>query len=126
MKLLIAVALVCLACEEPETQPRATEPPGSQAPEAPQGSGAPQAPEALLGAWSADGQTFTWVIDADSILFEIDMRNHPYTMSGDTLLIDRGDPAIGIQKTRVLRGTADTLVIQDVISGTSEALIRLR
>jgi hypothetical protein len=80
----------------------------------------------LLGAWSADGENFVWVIEADSILFEIDMLRHPYQLVGDTLIIDRGDPTIGIQKTRILRLTADTLLIQDVQSGTSEPLLRLR
>ncbi|HEY0304326.1 MAG TPA: hypothetical protein VGC44_05100, partial [Longimicrobiales bacterium] len=84
------------------------------------------APPTVLGAWSADGQTFTWVIDPDSILFEIDMLKHSYTTVGDTLLIDRGDPTIGIQKTRIVRVTADSLFIQDVMSGTSEVLVRLR
>ena len=80
----------------------------------------------LQGTWSADGENFTWVVEQDSILFEIDMLRHPFTIRRDTLLIDRGDPAIGIQKTRVLRVTADSLRIQDVLAGTSETLIRLR
>ena len=54
------------------------------------------------------------------------MLKHPYTMAGDTLLIDRGDPAVGIQKTRVVRVTADSLFIEDVMSGTAEVLVRLR
>jgi hypothetical protein len=106
--------LIWAACEQPAPAPAAREPESMPA----------SLP--LLGAWSADGQTFTWVIDADSILFEIDMLKHPYTMAGDTLLIDRGDPAVGIQKTRVVRVTADSLFIEDVMSGTAEVLVRLR
>ena len=80
----------------------------------------------LRGAWSADGENFVWVIDSTTILFEADMQHHPYHLVGDTLMIDRGDPSIGLQKTRIVRLTPDTLVIADVLAGTSEALLRLR
>lgn len=82
--------------------------------------------EDILGAWSSDGENFTWVIDTTSILLEIDMNEHPYQLVGDTLIIDRGDPVVGTQKTRIVRITADTLVIEDVLSGTRESLLRLR
>lgn len=80
----------------------------------------------LQGAWSVDGESFTWSVEGDSILFEVDMQFHPFTIRGDTLLIDRGDPGIGIQKTRVVRLTADSLVVQDALAGISEVLVRLR
>ena len=106
---------------------RAPSPPPAVPEAMPADSGTPAiAGSRLLGAWSADGQNFTWLIEEDSILFEIDMLRHPYRLAGDTLLIDRGDPALGIQKTRVLRVTADTMTIEDVASGTSEALLRVR
>jgi hypothetical protein len=82
--------------------------------------------DSLIGAWSADGENFVWVIERDSILFEADMLRHPYQVSGDTLLIDRQDPTIGVQKTRVTRVTADSLYITDATHGSSEVLIKLR
>jgi hypothetical protein len=80
----------------------------------------------ILGAWSADGQNFTWVIDTTTILFEIDMKPHPYRLVADTLIIDREDPTIGIQKTRIVRLAGDTMMIEDVLGGSSERLFRLR
>jgi hypothetical protein len=79
----------------------------------------------LLGAWSADGENFVWVIDSTTILFEADMQQHPYRLVGDTLVIERGGPA-EMQKTRILRLNRDTLVIADAVEGTPEALLRLR
>jgi hypothetical protein len=82
--------------------------------------------DSLIGAWSADGENFVWVIERDSILFEVDMLRHPYQVSGDTLIIDRQDPTIGLQKTRVTRVTADSLYISDATYGSSEILVKLR
>jgi hypothetical protein len=122
--------LAVAACERPAERPTA----------APQDTAAPQpvssAPvtqtsgidrDSLIGAWGPEkGGNFVWDVDTTAILFESDMAWHPYQIRGDTLLIDWGDSTIGIQRTRVLRLVRDTMVISDVISGTTETLFRLR
>jgi hypothetical protein len=113
-----AILIAAVSCDEPARQPAPSTP--TQAPE----PAPPNKRESLIGAWSADGENFVWVIDSTSILFEADMLHHPYRLIGDTLVIDRGDPA-GPQKTRVVRLSRDTLVIADVLAGTSETLLRL-
>lgn len=134
--LVLALSAACLSgCNRP-AEPNAIAVDSSSTTPAPAfpASPAPQPAAAsaifdrdlLLGAWSTDGGNFDWVISKETILFEIDMQEHPYQIRGDTLLIDRQDPTIGIQKTRVVRLTGDTLLIEDVMSGTAQALLRLR
>jgi hypothetical protein len=81
--------------------------------------------ESVQGAWGRQGENFAWSIEGDSILFESDMVRYPFEVRGDTLVIER-DASIGTQKTRVLLLTADSMIIQDVISETTETLFRLR
>jgi hypothetical protein len=129
---IITLALVLAGCDrttDDERPPSPTPAPIIQTADspAPAPPAAPAFPHAsLIGVWSSDGENFDWLIEADSILFEIDMLRHPYQLAGDTLIIDRGDPVIGIQKTRIVRLTADTMFIEDVQSGTTQPLFRLR
>jgi hypothetical protein len=80
----------------------------------------------LMGPWSTDGESFALAIEETVILYEFDMKEHPYSLRGDTIIVDFQDPALGVQKKLVLRLTADTLVMQDVEYGVSDTLIRVR
>lgn len=80
----------------------------------------------LKGGWSPDGDTFVMAVEDSTILYEFDMKNHPYMLKGDTIIVDFQDPTLGVQKKLVLRLTADTLVIKDVEYDASETLIRVK
>jgi hypothetical protein len=82
--------------------------------------------EKLMGPWSTDGESFALAIEDAAILYEFDMKEHPYTLKGDTIIVDFQDPTLGVQKKLVLKLTADTLVLQDVEYGVSDTLIRVR
>lgn len=74
-------------------------------------------PARLNGAWSRGGPSFDFVIEDHTILFEFDMREHPYTLDGDVVVIDFLDPMLGVQRKRILRLTADELEWQDEATG---------
>jgi hypothetical protein len=78
------------------------------------------------GWWTPDGQSFTLSVEDTTILYEFDMKNHPYQLRGDTIIVDFQDPTLGVQKKLVLKLTRDTLVIQDVQYQVSETLVRVR
>ena len=124
---LIGATLACEQAPEPAPQPTLASDPSMRPAVAARPLPATDISiAALQGAWSADRENFVWVIEGDSILFEADMLRHPFTLAGDTLLIERGDSSAPIQKTRVVIATTDSMIIQDAMTGTTETLFRLR
>ena len=81
--------------------------------------------ELLKGAWSSDGQNFDFVIQERTILFEFDMKEHPYQLQGDVVVVDFEDPTLGIQRKRVVRVSADELEWEDQDFGVRETYRRL-
>lgn len=83
-------------------------------------------PKLLRGAWTDGGPSFVLSVGERRILFEFDMKEHPYRLRGDILAIDFEDPTLGVQRKRILRLTADELELQDEASGYSEVLRRMK
>lgn len=81
---------------------------------------------ALMGAWTSGGPSFDFDIRESTILYEFDMQQHPYTLEGDTLVIDLRSASLGIQKKRIVNLTPDVLVLQDVRAGSSTEFRRMR
>jgi hypothetical protein len=77
--------------------------------------------DALRGPWFGDGPSFEIVISERTILFEIDMKEHPYHLDGDVLIIqfDEGD-----ERKRILRLTADEMEWRDETFGTVSLFYR--
>ena len=74
-----------------------------------------------MGAWTSGGPSFDFDIRESTILYEFDMQEHPYTIEGDTLVIDFRSVSLGVQKKLVVELTPDVLVLQDVeIKGGTE------
>ena len=70
--------------------------------------------EKLKGAWWKEGEpSFTWLIMDRTILMEFDMKEHPYRLEGNILIIDFEDPTLGVQRKRILRLTDDELEFKD-------------
>src|SRR5438876_12152171 len=70
--------------------------------------------EKLKGAWWKEGEpSFTWLIKDRTILMEFDMKEHPYRLEGNVLIIDFQDPTLGVQRKRILRLTDDELEFKD-------------
>ena len=68
----------------------------------------------LKGAWWKDGDpSFTWLIMDNTILTEFDMKEHPYRVEGNVLIIDFEDPTLGVQRKIILRLTGDELEFRD-------------
>lgn len=89
------------------------------------GTGAAQTidKEKLKGAWWIEGEpSFTWLVMDRTILMEFDMKEPPYRLEGNVLVIDSGDPAVSAQRTRILRLTDEELEIQDEQAGAKEIL----
>jgi hypothetical protein len=63
-------------------------------------------PMLLRGAWFTDGPSFDLVINERTILFELDMKEHPYRLEGDVLIIQMDD---GEQRQRIIRLTKDEM-----------------
>jgi hypothetical protein len=82
--------------------------------------------DSLKGAWTSGGPSFDMLIQDRTILFEFDMKEHPYRLEGETLVIDFQDPALGVQRKRIVRLTPDELEIEDEASGARETLRRMR
>jgi hypothetical protein len=83
-------------------------------------------PALLRGAWSSDGQNFTFVIRERTILFEFDMKEHPYRLEGNVIVIDFEDPTLGVQRKRILRLTDTELEIRDEVFDAAEVLKRMK
>jgi hypothetical protein len=82
--------------------------------------------EKLKGAWGKEGEpSFTWVIMDRTILMEFDMKEHPYRLEGDVLIIDFEDPTLGVQRKRILRLTDEELEFKDEQYEESEVLRRM-
>lgn len=78
-------------------------------------------PARLLGPWFADGPSFEIVIQERTILFELDMQEHPYRLDGDVLIIEFED---GEQRKRITRLTADEMEWRDETFETVSVLYR--
>jgi hypothetical protein len=70
----------------------------------------------LKGAWTSGGPSFDMVIQDSTILFEFDMKEHPYTLNDSLLIIDFQDPTLGIQTKKILKLTKKELVFRDLQS----------
>ena len=81
---------------------------------------------ALMGAWTSGGPSFDFDIRESTILYEFDMQAHPYTLEGDTLVIDLRSASLGTQRKRIVNLTPDVLVLQDVRAGSSTEFHRMR
>ena len=83
--------------------------------------------EKLKGAWWKEGEpSFTWLIMDRTILMEFDMKEHPYRLEGNVLVIDFEDPTLGIQRKRILRLTDDELEFKDEQYGGTEVLRKMK
>lgn len=79
-----------------------------------------------MGAWTSRGPSFDFDIRESTILYEFDMQEHPYTLEGDTLVIDLQSTSLGVQRKRILKLTPDVPVLQDVRAGSSTEFHRMR
>lgn len=82
-------------------------------------------PELLKGAWRSNHESFDFDIREGVILYEFDMKEHPYTLKGDVLTVDLG-PDSGINRARILELTENTLTLLYVDSGTVSQYSRMR
>ena len=88
---------------------------------------APAIDTALLrGAWTSGGPSFDFNIGERTILFEFDMKEHPYVVEGNSVVIDFQDPTLGVQRKRVIRLTADLLEWEDEEFGVRGVYRRMR
>lgn len=70
----------------------------------------------LKGAWTSGGPSFDMVIQDSTILFEFDMKEHPYTLNDSLLTIDFQDSTLGIQTKKILKLTKQEFVFRDLQS----------
>ena len=83
--------------------------------------------EKLKGAWWKEGEpSFTWLIRDRTILMEFDMKEHPYRLDGNILIIDFEDPTLGVQRKRILRLTDDELEFKDEQYEGTEVLRKMK
>ena len=83
--------------------------------------------EKLKGAWWKEGEpSFTWLIMDRTILMEFDMKEHPYRLEGDVLVIDFEDATLGVQRKRILRLTDDELEYTDEQYEATEVLRKMK
>lgn len=80
----------------------------------------------LKGAWTSGGPSFDMLIQDSTILFEFDMKEHPYQLSDSLLIIDFEDPTLGMQTKKILSLTRDKLVFRDLQSETVGTYHRMR
>ena len=69
--------------------------------------------EMLNGVWGSDGRTYDFVIEDDTILYEYEMVQHPYTIKNNVIIVDHGRE-LGTRRSRILELTEETLVLQDL------------
>src|SRR5215475_14494799 len=83
--------------------------------------------EKLKGAWWKEGEpSFTWLIMDRTILMEFDMKEHPYRLDGNVLIIDFEDAVLGVQRKVILRLTDDELEIKDEDYEVTEVLRKMK
>ena len=54
------------------------------------------------------------------------MKEHPYRLEGDVLVIDFEDPTLGVQRKRILRLTDDELEYKDEQYEVTEILRKMK
>jgi hypothetical protein len=79
----------------------------------------------LIGAWTSGGPSFDFLVRDSTVLYEFDMQEHPYVLEGDVLVVDLGSIELGVQRKRILSLSRDSLVLQDVQTGTSTTFYRM-
>lgn len=79
----------------------------------------------LKGAWTSGGPSFDMLVKDSTILFEFDMKEHPYTLSDSLLIIDFQDPTLGVQEKKILKLTGQELVFRDVQSEMTGTFTRM-
>ena len=79
----------------------------------------------LLGAWTSGG-SFDFDVRDSTVLYEFDMQEHPYVLQGAVMVVDFGSEELGIQRKRILALSTDSLVLQDVRTGTSTTFRRVQ
>src|SRR5262249_27974541 len=83
--------------------------------------------EKLKGVWWKEGEpSFTWWIMDRSILMEFDMKEHPYRLEGNVLIIDFEDSSLGVQRKVILRLTDDELEFKDEQYEGTEVLRKMK
>ena len=82
--------------------------------------------EALRGPWTSGGPSFDFLIGETTILFEFDMREHPYRLEGDVLVVDFDNPTLGTVRSRIVRLTADVLELEYERVGTRKLYTKMR
>jgi hypothetical protein len=79
----------------------------------------------LKGAWTSGGPSFDMLVQDSTILFEFDMKEHPYTLNDSLLIIDFQDPTLGIQTKKILKLTNQELVFRDLQSEMTGTYTRM-
>ncbi|MEX2116634.1 MAG: hypothetical protein WEB37_07095 [Bacteroidota bacterium] len=79
----------------------------------------------LKGAWTSGGPSFNMVVEDSTILFEFDMKEHPYTLKDSLLTIDFQDSLLGVQTKKILKLTIRELVFRDLESGMTGTYTRM-
>ncbi|MEX1139888.1 MAG: hypothetical protein WEB33_03705 [Bacteroidota bacterium] len=79
----------------------------------------------LKGAWTSGGPSFDMLVQDSTILFEFDMKEHPYVLKDSLLIIDFQDPTLGIQTKKIIKLTLQEFVFQDLQSGMIGTQTRL-
>jgi len=79
----------------------------------------------LIGAWRSTHEAFDFDIRDKVILYEFDMQEHPYTLEGDLLTVDLG-PDSGINRSRILKLTETTLVLEYLETGAIKEYTRMK
>lgn len=77
----------------------------------------------LIGAWRSTHEAFD--IRDKVILYEFDMQEHPYTLEGALLTVDLG-PDSGINRSKILKLSDTTLVLQYLETGAIQEFTRMK
>lgn len=79
----------------------------------------------LKGAWTSGGPSFDMLVQDSTILFEFDMKEHPYTLSDSLLIIDFQDSTLGVQTKKILKLTKQEFIFRDLQSEMTGTYTRM-
>ena len=68
----------------------------------------------LKGGWTSHGGGFEFQVKDHTILYEFDMKEHPYKIKGGVLIVDFQNDKLGIQRNKILHLTETELELKDL------------
>ena len=67
----------------------------------------------LIGVWASNHESFDFKVTENSILYEADMKEHPYRIEDNVLIVDFEGDSMDTRRSTIIELSKDLLILQD-------------